>query len=224
MSFPAPTWFQNFRPPLLHNTSNSENRSLFLCHTCWTTMFAKPFVTGFPSNIESIVIRKFSVNLCTSLSDLIVRRCESRDYTSWQKTRGSVVLISLSLRRSWPFSTTSPKRSVELLRIAMMSSWCNAVNRFRSRFCGRRWRQGLRPCWLSTSSSWPVRDTGIWRWCHYDIVIGVKIGVSVVWLQVKEPEKYGFRPKELLDCITDIYLHLDSKQLARAVANDEVML
>ena len=47
--------------------------------------------------------------------------------------------------------------------------------------------------------------------------------MSVVWLQVKEPEKYGFRPKELLDCITDIYLHLDSKQLARAVANDEVM-
>jgi ubiquitin conjugation factor E4 B len=40
-------------------------------------------------------------------------------------------------------------------------------------------------------------------------------------LKVKEPEKYGFRPKELLDCITDIYLHLDSKQLARAVANDE---
>ena len=40
---------------------------------------------------------------------------------------------------------------------------------------------------------------------------------------MKEPEKYGFRPKELLNTITDIYLHLDSKQLARAVANDEVM-
>ena len=43
-----------------------------------------------------------------------------------------------------------------------------------------------------------------------------------VCLQVKEPEKYGFRPKELLNSITDIYLHLESEQLARAVANDEV--
>ena len=47
-------------------------------------------------------------------------------------------------------------------------------------------------------------------------------GVDCFELQVKEPEKYGFKPKELLNSITDIYLHLDSKQLAEAVASDEV--
>jgi ubiquitin conjugation factor E4 B len=40
-------------------------------------------------------------------------------------------------------------------------------------------------------------------------------------LKVKDPEKYGFKPKELLNAVTDIYLHLDSEQLARAVASDE---
>ena len=41
--------------------------------------------------------------------------------------------------------------------------------------------------------------------------------------QVKDPEKYGFHPKTMLDQLTDIYLHLESPQLARAIANDEVV-
>jgi len=41
-------------------------------------------------------------------------------------------------------------------------------------------------------------------------------------LKVKDPEKYGFSPKKLLDKLTDIYLHLSSVELARAVAQDEV--
>lgn len=39
--------------------------------------------------------------------------------------------------------------------------------------------------------------------------------------QVKYPEKYGFSPKQLLDLLTDIYLHLDSDALVVAVATDE---
>lgn len=41
-------------------------------------------------------------------------------------------------------------------------------------------------------------------------------------VQVRDPEKYGFSPKTLLDQITDIYLHLNSKELAKAVATDDV--
>ena len=41
-------------------------------------------------------------------------------------------------------------------------------------------------------------------------------------MQVNDPEKYGFQPKALLNSLTDIYLHLDSEQFARAVGNDEV--
>jgi ubiquitin conjugation factor E4 B len=40
-------------------------------------------------------------------------------------------------------------------------------------------------------------------------------------LKVNDPEKYGFQPKALLSSLTDIYLHLDSEQFARAVGNDE---
>ena len=40
-------------------------------------------------------------------------------------------------------------------------------------------------------------------------------------LKVKNPEQYGFLPKELLGQLTDIYLHLNSDELARAVATDE---
>lgn len=40
-------------------------------------------------------------------------------------------------------------------------------------------------------------------------------------LKVKDPEKYGFSPKDLLDQLTDIFLHLNSTELARAVATDE---
>ncbi len=43
-----------------------------------------------------------------------------------------------------------------------------------------------------------------------------------VFPQVKDPEKYGFSPKTLLDKLTDIYLHLNSEELARAVATDDV--
>ena len=45
-----------------------------------------------------------------------------------------------------------------------------------------------------------------------------------VLLQVKDPEKYGFNPKQILDRLTDIYLHLNSEELAYAVATDEVSL
>lgn len=41
---------------------------------------------------------------------------------------------------------------------------------------------------------------------------------------MRNPEKYGFEPKKLLDKITDIYLHLDSIEFAEAVASDEVMV
>lgn len=43
-------------------------------------------------------------------------------------------------------------------------------------------------------------------------------------LKVKNPEKYGWEPKELLNRLTDIYLHLDCDQFATAIANDEVSL
>lgn len=38
---------------------------------------------------------------------------------------------------------------------------------------------------------------------------------------MKNPEKYGWEPKELLNRLTDIYLHLDCDQFATAIANDE---
>lgn len=42
-------------------------------------------------------------------------------------------------------------------------------------------------------------------------------------LKVKNPDKYGWEPKKLLDRLTDIYLHLDSSdEFAIAIANDEV--
>lgn len=40
-------------------------------------------------------------------------------------------------------------------------------------------------------------------------------------LKVKNPEKYGWEPKKLLDSLTDIYLHLDCDEFANAIANDE---
>ncbi|XP_043227307.1 ubiquitin conjugation factor E4 B-like [Amphibalanus amphitrite] len=40
-------------------------------------------------------------------------------------------------------------------------------------------------------------------------------------LKVKNPEKYGWEPRRLLDQLTDIYLHLDRPELAAAIANDE---
>ena len=40
-------------------------------------------------------------------------------------------------------------------------------------------------------------------------------------LKVREPEKYEWDPKKLLQRITDIYLHLDCDTFAQAVANDE---
>lgn len=42
-------------------------------------------------------------------------------------------------------------------------------------------------------------------------------------LTVKNPEKYNFEPKKLLDLITSIYLHLSPyDRFAEAIANDEV--
>ncbi|CAG0888897.1 unnamed protein product [Darwinula stevensoni] len=40
-------------------------------------------------------------------------------------------------------------------------------------------------------------------------------------LRVKNPDKYGWEPRKLLDQLTDIYLHLDSDAFVRALANDE---
>lgn len=40
-------------------------------------------------------------------------------------------------------------------------------------------------------------------------------------LKVKNPEKYGWEPKKLLNTLTAIYLHLDCEEFAEAVANDE---
>lgn len=44
---------------------------------------------------------------------------------------------------------------------------------------------------------------------------------SFRFVQVKDPEKYNFSPKQLLNLLTDIYLHLDSDSLVVAVATDE---
>ena len=41
-------------------------------------------------------------------------------------------------------------------------------------------------------------------------------------LKVKNPEKYGWEPKKLLNTLTAIYLHLDCDEFAEAIANDEV--
>jgi hypothetical protein len=43
----------------------------------------------------------------------------------------------------------------------------------------------------------------------------------VLILQVKNPEKYSFDPKELLSQLIDIYLHLKGDVLAKAVAEDQ---
>ncbi|XP_048581218.1 ubiquitin conjugation factor E4 B isoform X2 [Nematostella vectensis] len=40
-------------------------------------------------------------------------------------------------------------------------------------------------------------------------------------LKVKNPEKYGFEPKSLLDRLTDIYVHLNTDEFATAVASDQ---
>lgn len=40
-------------------------------------------------------------------------------------------------------------------------------------------------------------------------------------LKVKNPEKYGFEPKTLLDRLTQIYVNLDSEEFAKAVAGDQ---
>lgn len=40
-------------------------------------------------------------------------------------------------------------------------------------------------------------------------------------LKVKNPEKYGFEPKTLLDRLTQIYVNLDSDEFAQAVAGDQ---
>ena len=41
-------------------------------------------------------------------------------------------------------------------------------------------------------------------------------------LKVRQPEKYGWEPKKLLNQLTDLYLHLDCDKFAEAVASDEV--
>ena len=41
-------------------------------------------------------------------------------------------------------------------------------------------------------------------------------------LKVKNPTKYGWEPKKLLNRLTDIYIHLDCKEFLNAIAQDEV--
>lgn len=38
-------------------------------------------------------------------------------------------------------------------------------------------------------------------------------------LKVTNPEKYGWDPKHLLDQLTNIYLHLNSKKFAQVIIN-----
>ncbi|XP_053210295.1 ubiquitin conjugation factor E4 B-like [Panonychus citri] len=40
-------------------------------------------------------------------------------------------------------------------------------------------------------------------------------------LKVKNPDRYGWSPKKVLNQITDIYLHLDSEKFCEAIAADE---
>jgi len=40
-------------------------------------------------------------------------------------------------------------------------------------------------------------------------------------LKVKNPEKYGFDPKKLLQQLTNLYLHLNYPEFHQAIANDE---
>lgn len=40
-------------------------------------------------------------------------------------------------------------------------------------------------------------------------------------LKVKNPDKYGWVPRKLLNTLTDIYLHLDCEAFAKAIAGDE---
>ena len=47
------------------------------------------------------------------------------------------------------------------------------------------------------------------------------IYLFLVTLQVKDPEKYNFSPKHLLDLLTDVYLNLDSETLIVSVATDD---
>lgn len=43
-------------------------------------------------------------------------------------------------------------------------------------------------------------------------------------LKVMNPEKYNWEPRKLLHQLTDIYLHLDCDEFAKAIAADEVCL
>ena len=43
-------------------------------------------------------------------------------------------------------------------------------------------------------------------------------------LKVKNPSKYGWEPKKLLNTLTDIYLHLDCHEFLTAIAEDEVII
>lgn len=40
-------------------------------------------------------------------------------------------------------------------------------------------------------------------------------------LIVKNSDKYNWKPKEILDKLTDVYLHLDCEKFSEAVVNDE---
>ena len=60
-----------------------------------------------------------------------------------------------------------------------------------------------------------------WSWLlmQYWAIVGVWLFLC---LQVKNPEKYGFEPKNLLDRLTQLYVNLDSEEFAQAVAGDQV--
>ena len=48
-----------------------------------------------------------------------------------------------------------------------------------------------------------------------------QLPLYMYYIKVKDPEKFNFSPKQLLNLLTDIYLHLDSNALVIAVATDE---
>ena len=65
------------------------------------------------------------------------------------------------------------------------------------------------------------KNSFFWLWLlmQYWAIVGVWLFLC---LQVKNPEKYGFEPKNLLDRLTQLYVNLDSEEFAQAVAGDQV--
>ena len=52
--------------------------------------------------------------------------------------------------------------------------------------------------------------------------IGMLCGNKSIELKVKNPEKYGWKPKDLLNQIIDVYLNMRHKKFYHFLASDEV--